>query len=164
MRSEQEGVVTEDEWLAGLLNALLPGGDGFPAARDTGMLEVLASRLRQADASTLPRLAESLYTRGAPPVDDAAWHEAARRLEALEPKLFGTIRKYAYLTYYEQPTVVDAIHALGLQYNHSPLPAGYPADPFLVERDAPRQPHGRWLRTEDVLPVDVSVLGLEPVR
>ena len=164
MRSAQEEEVTEDEWLGGLVNVLLPGGDGFPAARATGMMELLASRLRQADASTLPRLAESLHARGAPPVDDAAWQETATRLEAVEPKLFGTIRKYAYLTYYEQPAVIDAIRALGLRYNDSPLPQGYPDEPFAADRDAPRHARGRWLRTEDVVPVDVSVLALEPVR
>jgi hypothetical protein len=60
--------------------------------------------------------------------------------------------------------VIDAVRALGLKYNHAPLPEGYPLEPFVTERDAPRHTRGRWLRTEDIVPLDVTPLGLEPLR
>ncbi len=78
----------------------------------------------------------------------------------MEPKLFEDLRKYAYLTYYEQPKSVAAIRALGLLYNTSPLPQGYPLEPFSAEQDAPRHQRGRWIATADVKRVDISQLDL----
>ena len=150
--------------LHGLIDTLLPGGHGFPAASATGIAGQLAARLHAADAAMLGRLAESLHAQGALPGDAEAWHGAVTRLEAGEPKLFDELRKYAYLTYYEQPGVVAAIRALGFRYNDAPLPEGYPAEPFDAAADAPRHARGRWIATEQVQPVDVSRLGLEETR
>ncbi len=147
-----------------LMATLLPGGAGFPPARDTGMAAVLAERLRLADASLPARLLAALTARGPGPAGAEAWQEAVARLEAVEPKLFAELRKYTYLTYYEQPAVIAAIRALGFRYNDQPLPEGYPDDPFEPGRDAPRHNRGRWLATDEIRPVDVSGLGLESVR
>ena len=144
--------------LRGLIDTLLPGGHGFPAASATGMAGLLAVRLHAANPALLERLAEGF---GALPDGAEGWHDAVARLEASEPKLFDEVRKYAYLTYYEQPGVVAAIRALGLRYNDAPLPEGYPAEPFDAGVDAPRHARGRWIATEQVQPVDVSRLGLE---
>ena len=153
----------DDAMLRGLIDTLLPGGHGFPAASATGMAGQLAARLDAADAALLGRLHAGLRTQGAP--DGAeAWHDAVTRLEAGEPKLFDELRKYAYLTYYEQPGVIAAIRALGFRYNDAPLPEGYPAEPFDAGSDAPRHARGRWIATEQVQPVDVSRLGLEETR
>ena len=144
--------------LRGLIDTLLPGGHGFPAAGATGMAGLLAARLHATDPALMGRLAEGL---GALPDGAEGWQDAVARLEASEPKLFDEVRKYAYLTYYEQPGVIAAIRALGIRYNDAPLPEGYPAEPFDTATDAPRHARGRWIATEQVQPVDVSRLGLE---
>ncbi len=112
-----------------LMRALLPGGAGFPAA-DAAAARLLAERLHHAGV-TLPDVAPS------------DWTAAAAQWERDDPKAFAEFRKYAYLTYYEQPGVIAAIRALGHPYNDSPLPEGYPDETFLPERDAPRSPRGR---------------------
>ena len=150
--------------LRGLIDALLPGGNGFPAASATGMTGLLAARLLAADSSLLGRIAESLRTQGALPDSTERWHDAAARLEADEPKLFEELRKYAYLTYYEQPATIEAIRALGFRYNDAPLPDGYPAERFDASTDAPRHRRGRWVATEQIQRVDLSRLGLEETQ
>ncbi len=150
--------------LRGLIDALLPGGNGFPAASATGMTGLLASRLQAADPTLLDRIGGGVRTQGAPPDITVRWHEAAGRLEANEPKLFEELRKYAYLTYYEQPATIDAIRALGFRYNDAPLPDGYPAERFDASTDAPRHARGRWVATEQVRRVDLSRLGLEETQ
>ncbi len=154
----EDRMMDEDAAVGGLLTTLLPGGAGFPPAAETGMAALLAARLRQADATLPTRLAGSLR---APPADAASWREAAARLEAVEPKLFSEFRKYAYLTYYEQPSVIAAIRALGFRYNDQPLPDGYPDEPFDPVRDAPAHRRGRWIPTDAVTRVDLSTLGME---
>jgi hypothetical protein len=154
----------EDSAVLGLANALLPGGQGFPAAGSTGMGDLLLARLRGADPAPPGKIAAALGARGYLPDQETGWRDAAARLEAVEPKLFDELRKYAYLTYYEQPSVIDAIRSLGFRYNDSPLPDGYPDEPFDPDRDAPRHGRGRWIRTEDVKRVDLSRLGLEGTR
>ncbi len=155
--------IGEDEALTGLIDALLPGGEGFPRASTTGMVPLLATRLNQVDASLLARLATAIAAAGIPR-DDAAWHEVAARLEASEPALFDEIRKYAYLTYYEQSAVIASIRALGFPYNDAPLPAGYADEPFEPERDAPRHARGRFVATDAVRRVDLASLGLEMMK
>ena len=117
-----------------LMRALLPGGAGFPAA-DATAARLLAERLHHAGIA-LPEFATS-----------GTWTEHAAALERDDPKLFNEFRKYAYLTYYEQPGVIAAIRALGHPYNDSPLPDGYPGATFVPERDAPRAPRGYWRET-----------------
>lgn len=151
----------EDDVVLALMETLLPGGPGFPPARDAGMGAALLDRLRQADAAIPARLAAVVAARGGVPADAGGRQDLAARLEAVEPKLFDELRKYAYLTYYEQPAVIAAIRGLGFRYNDRPLPAGYPDEPFDPARDAPRHGRGRWLRTEEVRRVDLSGLGLE---
>jgi hypothetical protein len=150
----------EAQAVGGLMDALLPGGGAFPRAGDTGMGALLLARLAAADATLPARIAAAVQTAGgSSPGQNAA--ECAARIEAAEPKLFAEFRKYAYLTYYEQPAVIDAIRALGFSYNDSPLPDGYAPDPFEAPRDAPRHGRGHWIRTEDVQPVGVAALRLE---
>jgi hypothetical protein len=128
-----------------LMDALLPGGASFPAARTLGCETLLLDRLRQAD----PALPARLPTL------------AAGQLETDDPAAFATLRKQAYLTYYEQPAVVTAIKALGHPYNDSPLPGGYPAESFDPARDTPSTRRGRWIATDAVEPVDLAALRLD---
>lgn len=154
--------MSEDEAIASLAETLLPGANGFPAASAIGLGPLLAERLRITDAALPMRLRDALAAQPVPPQSD--WVEATRRLEATDPKSFDALRKYAYLTYYEQPSVIDAIHALGFRYNHAPLPEGYPDEPFDTATDAPTHRRGRWIATADVTRVDVASLDLERVR
>ncbi len=130
-----------------VIDALLPGGDGFPAASTLGCEAILLDRLRRAD----PALSARLPAIAADPA----------RLEVDDPAAFGTLRKQVYLTYYEQPAVTAAIRALGHPYNDSPLPGGYPAERFDPARDAPSHGRGRWVATDAVQPVDLAGLGLD---
>jgi hypothetical protein len=157
-------MMDETETLLALMDTLLPGGDGFPPASATGTAQMLGPRLRTADEALPGRLLAALTAQGQPPTDKAGWHAAVTRLEAVETKLFGELRKYAYLTYYEQPETIAAIQALGLLYNASPLPGGYPTEPFTAEHDAPRHSRGHWIATADVKPLDLAPLDLEEIR
>ena len=151
----------ESEALVAMMDTLLPGGEGFPAASATGMLFVFAARLRAVNKSLPSRLIGAVAAQGALPADADGWRAALTRLEVVEPKLFEELRKYAFLTYYEQPMTIAAIRALGLRYNTAPLPEGYPTEPFEAERDAPRHQRGRWTATSEVRPVDLAQLDLE---
>ena len=155
--------MTADEAIANLMATLLPGGNGFPAARDSGMAALLAERLRAVNPG-YPVQILAAVTRDKSPSSRDEWLEAAARLEAEGPKLFAEFRKYCYLTYYEQPDVIAAIRALGFRYNSSPLPEGYPDEPFDPARDGPHHARGRWLQTDEVTGVDVSALQLESLR
>ena len=57
----------DDDMLRGLIDTLLPGGHGFPAASATGMAGPLATRLNAADAALLGRLSAGLRMQGARP-------------------------------------------------------------------------------------------------
>ena len=155
--------IDEEAAVLGMMDALLPGGCGFPKASATGMGAVLLDRLRRADATLPARLAAAVGAadEAFDPHDAARCHAAAAQIEAAEPKLFREVRKFAYLTYYEQPAVIAATRALGFRYNDAPLPEGYPTEPFEPGRDAPRHTRGRWTRTEDVRRADLSQLSLE---
>jgi hypothetical protein len=154
----------EEKVLLGITDALLPGGAGFPVASATGMIGPLARRLCLVDATLLKRLAAGFASGASLPLDATGWRDAASRLEVLEPKLFGEVRKYTYLTYYEQPPVIEAIRTLGFQYNDAPLPVGYPNEPFDQARDAPCHARGRWIPTDVVQRLDLSRLGLEETQ
>ena len=153
----------EEAAVLGVMDALLPGGCGFPKASETGMGAALLERLRTADASLPARLAEAVRAtdEAFDPCDEACRHAVAVRIETAEPKLFCEVRKLAYLTYYEQPAVTAAIRALGFRYNDTPLPDGYPPEPFEPGSDGPHHTRGRWVRTEDVRRADLSSLNLE---
>jgi hypothetical protein len=162
MAHQQDAVtMVENEALVAMMDTLLPGGEGFPAASATGMAGVFVARLRAVDSALPARLTGAIAAQGSAPSDAEGWRAAVARLEVVEPKLFEELRKYAYLTYYEQPTTIAAIRALGLRYNTAPLPEGYPTEPFEAGRDAPHRQRGCWIATDDVKPVDLAQLDLE---
>ncbi len=130
----------DEATLGRFLDTLLPGDDLFPSATASGMLTVTRTRLAG--------LIESVAAHGG----------SVAALEAAEPALFDAVRKIAYLTYYEQPTVIAAIRALGFTYNDTPLPEGYPAERFDPATDLPRHGRGHWIATDEVTRVDLSVL------
>ncbi len=130
----------DEATLGRFLDTLLPGDDLFPSATASGMLTVTRTRLAG--------LIEAVAAHGG----------SVAALEAAEPALFDAVRKIAYLTYYEQPTVIAAIRALGFTYNDTPLPEGYPAERFDPATDLPRHGRGHWIATDEVTRVDLSVL------
>ena len=77
-----------------------------------------------------------------------------------EPALFETERTVLTFAYYEAPSVIAAIRALGHVYNDAPQPAGYALRPFDPAREAPVRPRGAYLRTGDVARVDLTGIAL----
>lgn len=136
-----------------IADVMLPGDDRFPSAGASGAAASLLGRLR----------AEGLLTQLAAAVPNGLEEGPAARdvvalLETSDPPLFDALRKVIFITYYEQPSVLAAIRALGIPINTTPLPQGYPAEPFDPEADGPKHQRGRWLRTEDVARVNLSAL------
>ncbi|HEY6433295.1 MAG TPA: hypothetical protein VIZ17_15045 [Acetobacteraceae bacterium] len=141
---------------------LLPGDELFPSARDAGFALELMARLEA--GGLLARLEQAVAAAGGSlgDRDTEARRAIVAGIEAEQPALFADVLKIVYLTYYEQPAVITAIRAMGLTYNTTPLPDGYPIEPFDPARDAPRHDRGRWIRTENVRRVDLS--DLDDVR
>lgn len=136
-----------------IADVMLPGDGRFPSAQASGAGTELLARLRA--EGLLARLAAAM-SNGLPEGPSA--RDTVAALEASDPKLFDALRKIVFITYYEQPSVLAAIRALGVPINTTPLPQGYPAEPFDPETDGPKHRRGRWLRTEEVTRVDMSAL------
>jgi hypothetical protein len=147
--------------LAALLEVLLPGDELFPCGAALGIEGLLAERVREAmEPSALDEVTAALAATGAPfasllPADRVP---VVTRLQREHPALFDQLVKIVYLTYYQAPAVQDAIRALGLAYNSTPLPAGYAVGRFDAERDTPRHGRGRFLATDEVRRVDLGGL------
>jgi hypothetical protein len=151
--------------LALLVDALLPGDELFPAATTVGVDQLLASRLEQLrGALALAELAGAISDAGGPlgVLDDAGRTAAVAKIQRRYAALFDDVLRVAFLTYYEQPRVQDAIRALGFTYHAHPLPGGYGAQigRFDPAADAPTHGRGRCMRTEDVRRVSLDGLGL----
>lgn len=87
------------------------------------------------------------------------------KLEADLPELFQAARMVAYLSYYENPDVIEAVRSLGHRYNASPQPAGYPMAPFDPDdaQQAPTHRRGGYVATDKVRRVDLSSLPEDPL-
>jgi hypothetical protein len=112
----------------------------------------------------LDAVSEALISNGRllheqPPLDRV---KSVRRFEREEPELFSFVRVVVYYGYYKDPSVTRAIRALGHDYNDAPQPKGYEMVPFDPGVDAPSKPRGRYVRTEEVVRVNLDGLGLEP--
>jgi hypothetical protein len=142
--------------IARFANVLFPGDELFPSASAAGAHGVMAARLAERAGRSLPERLAASFLAGAQ-TDDM---EAAQRLEKEEPALFETARTYLTFAYYEAPSVVAAIRALGNIYNDAPQPLGYALRPFEPGRDAPASPRGSYIRTEDVVRVDLSGIAV----
>jgi hypothetical protein len=125
----------DDAALDALLDALLPGGEGFPPASTANIGPAVRSRLGQ-DAET--RLAAALLVT-----------DGLAGLERDRPALFDQFRRVAYLAYYEAPGVIAAIRASGIDYRGAPQPRGYDLAPFDPATDAPTHARGRWKTTTE---------------
>ena len=154
--------------LKDLVDVLLPGDGRFPAASDAGTHGLVADRLvAQVGETALDDLAQTVTDCGGPlaPLSPADRWAVVRRMEEAHPEQFETLRMVSYLAYYESPTVVRAVRALGHVYNDAPQPAGYAMAPF-DESDplhAPTHRRGHYVRTEDVARLDLAPLPLHPL-
>lgn len=147
--------------LAALVDVLMPGDDLFPAASTVGTQSQLASRLRErAGPDGLRLLLEALGPDFAA-APFAEREQTVRRLEDGQPALFALVRMAAYTAYYAAPAVIDAIRALGHEYNDAPQPRGYEMRRFdpTPGADLPAEPRGSYLATNEVARVDTSALA-----
>ena len=148
--------------LRDLVDVLVPGDGPWPTASLVGVHGVLAMRLLevrgQGGADELER---ALLACGGPfaPLDGAGRIEVVRRFEAADPAFFKLVRNATYIAYYESPAVVRAVQGLGQPYQAMPGAKGYPLPAFDLEHDRPRHGRGHYTRTEDVRPLDLSVLA-----
>jgi hypothetical protein len=62
------------------------------------------------------------------------------------------------------PPVIEAIRASGRPYSASSHEDGYAMPVFDLERDTPRHGRGSYLRTENVMALDLSSLDLDTVK
>lgn len=128
------------EKLISVVDALIPGDGVFPKASDVGVHGVLVWRLRELEgAAAYQNLLEAL--------GDRSGELAVTHLERDHPELFTTIRMIVYLSYYEQPPVIEAIRDMGFVYNDSPLPLGYELEPFDHAIDRP-DVQGAYMSTD----------------
>ncbi len=153
--------------LAALVDTLLPGGAGFPSAVSVGAHGLVAGRLRQRlGVDGLARLAETLVSCGGPIGDKSTAERQAivARFAEEHAGLFGDVRMAAYLSYYENPAVVDAVRGLGRAYNDAPQPAGYvlPAFDGADALQAPTHGRGHYVATKDVQRVELGALPDDP--
>ena len=143
-----------------LVTVLLPGDELFPSGAEAGVQTKLVERLADLEGeAALDRVIEAV-------AELAATAEEQRRavveaFEAGEPALFGRVRDLAYLAYYENPFVQDAIRSLGFSYNATPLPKGYGLRRFDLTNDRPTHGRGHYVPTEAVRRVDLSGLDIE---
>ena len=148
--------------LRDLVDVLIPGGGTWPAASLVGVQGVLALRLMEIRGEAGPEeLENALIACGGPlaALDSAGKVEVVKRLEETQPALFTLIRNASYLAYYENPAVVRAVQGLGMPYQAMPATKGYPLPAFDMEQDRPRHNRGHYIRTDEVKPLDLSVLN-----
>ena len=100
---------------ADVLDQLLPGGEGFPAASAIG----LSDRIR-----ANPRLSAA-WDAVLPHLDGRADDDGLREVEAAHPGLFGAAVVAAYSAYYTAPEVLAVIEAKTGYTASPPQPEGY---------------------------------------
>ena len=134
----------------------------WPSASMVGVQGVLAMRLLEAQGETGADELGAGTARMWRTAGTSGCRRPGRRwcgsLEAAEPALFKLVRNATYLAYYENPAVVRPFRALGQPYQAMPGAKGYPLPAFDLEHDRPRHERGHYIRTEDVKPLDLSVL------
>ena len=153
--------------LRALVDTLLPGDERFPAASSVGVHGLVAERLRTLIGTDgLSQIVESLEKSGGPlaTASQDIRTEIVARFEQEHSDLFASVRKATYLSYYQNPIVVDAVRSLGHAYNDAPQPDGYRMVPFdpTDPQQAPTDRRGSYVRTASVKSVDLSALPEDP--
>jgi hypothetical protein len=153
--------------IADFVDVLIPGEKLWPSASAVGVQGHLALRLmEERGKNALPTLVKAIEAAGGPlaGLDEAARVAVVQRFEEAEPDLFGWVRDAAYIAYYENPFVAEAIVLTGHPYELRPHIKGYPVQRFDLARDTPRHGRGRYTKTADVRRADISGLDLESNR
>ena len=149
--------------LAALVDTLIPGDEGWPAANVVGVQADLATRLvQERGEDALEQVLDTLNAEASALLssDEPSRVAAIAAWEARDPALFGWVRDAVYLTYYESPVVVQAINAHGHRYKLIPHVDGYRLPPFDAARDTPRHGRGVWIPTGEVRRVAIDTLDL----
>jgi hypothetical protein len=158
MTSDAERLAT---MLRDLVDAMIPGEGGWPAASLVGVQGILGMRLLETlGEQCLEDIEEALAACGGPldRLGEADRIEVLQRLESQKPKLLALLRTATYLAYYESPSVIRQVQSLGQPYKAIPGIDGYPMTKFDLERDRPRHNRGHHVPTADVQPLDISGL------
>lgn len=166
--------------LATVADQLIPGGDGFPAPSQAGVVPFLARYiapigqpnkwypfLEESDVrGRLDGLGEAFLGKN---VDDQI--ETLRGLERDEPEFFGRLRDLVYHAYYSRPAVVQAINErlpAGRDLRVAPQPYGYSDTIIDWDDELLSRVRGTYKRTEDVvrieLPPDLATTSAANVR
>lgn len=152
-----------------LVNVLLPGDDLFPPAGAVGvhlwLMEKLRAHFAEAE-DAIARIVEALNHGQARPFADleaSAQTSAVAQFEREMPDLFAFVRAAVYFGYYQTPPVIEAVRALGRDYNAAPQPHGYTLAPF-DPATLPAQPRGYYVKTDDVRPVETNTLDMHGLR
>lgn len=147
--------------LRDLVDVLIPGEGDWPSGSLAGTHGILGMRLLEEQGpQALLELETALAACGGPlgPLGEDERVAVVARLENSRPKLFTLIRTATYLGYYESPSVIPQVRALGQPYDPVPILQGYHLEPFDRERDRPRHNRGHYIPTDQVKPVDISGL------
>ena len=147
--------------LRDLVDVLIPGEGPWPPASVVGVQGLLAMRLMEVRGEfAADELERAVLACGGPlaPLDPAGRIAVVERLEREQGELFRLVRNAAYISYYQNPAVVRAVQGLGMPYRAMPAAEGYPLPPFDLAEDRPRHNRGRYVPTEEVKRLDLSVL------
>lgn len=153
--------------LGAVADTLVPAGEGFPAPSEAGVVAFLGRYVTPSgqDPRWYPFVGEddlvahvdglgSSFGNGS----EAERVEALRTLERQEPEFFTRLRDLVYQAYYSRPEVVAAINRelpAGRDYRVSPQPFGYLDTIADWDEDLLARVEGDYLRTEDVVRVDL---------
>lgn len=146
-----------------IVDVLIPGGDGWPAASSVGVQHSMLMRLLDNGGDTaLASLSDLLGKYGFDERRSACEEiKAVARLETEEPQSFIWLRTVANYAYYEAPSIVSLIDRKGTPYRLMPHRDGYELAPFNEATQSPRHGRGKWVPTDEVKAVDITGLELQ---
>ena len=122
------------------MNAMIPGGDGYPSAVAARVPHYVEDRLAEGDRDQLERIV-------AITCDAVSATDALRLLEAQHASDFGWLRELTYHGYYAAPAVLAAMSDRGYAYHGAPQPLGY----VIAERPrVPVERRGSYIPTSEV--------------
>jgi Gluconate 2-dehydrogenase subunit 3 len=125
----------QHEFLASILNRIVPASGNFPGAGDLGVVAYLdavvgrAADLKRLFAQGLAQIAiasQAQYGREFVDGADDQQDAVLRHVESANPTFFEALLQHTYSGYYSHPTV---IRLLGLQAG-PPQPRGHHLEPF----------------------------------
>lgn len=148
-------------------DAVIPGGDGFPAPSEVNIVGFFARYIAPAgqEPKWYPFLAENDFRARLDALGEFFVNatcerrvETLRQLEADDNEFFTRLRDVVYYGYYSRPEVIRAINVnldAGKDYRNSPQPFGYSDTMRDWDEDLLTRVKGNYIRTEDVRPLDL---------